>query len=144
MKEPIKEKLLNTAIDHLKKSPVLQEVRNAADSLLDHLNDTFKHDPISLADLVTKFSDSTDQLIIETEQNENLEFIGGELTARLQPQKEQKLSLILKLYFKNQKGSFVLKESEKQISQNVLTSESLEELNIQEQTFEVDDPLRRI
>lgn len=139
----MKEKILNAAIDHLKKSPVLQEVKVAADSLMDQLNKTFKHDPVSLDVLVSGLSDSTDQLIIDTERSDNLVFIGGELSACSAPQRPDTLSLKLKLYFNNPQDKILLKESEKQLDSSVLTSQALKDLNEKGiVTFEVDKPSR--
>lgn len=123
----MKEKALNAAIDHLKKSPVLQEIRVAADSLMEQLNATFKREPVGLETLVEKLSNSTDRLILHTINAEKIDFLGGELTASLPPHTD-KLSLKLKLYFRSVAGKTLLKENEKQLDSSVLTADSFNEL----------------
>ncbi len=138
------ENILNPVIDHLKKSPVLQTAISSAESLMDQLNSTFKHDPVPLDVLVGKLSCSTDNLIVASEHAENIKFVGGELTAYLPPADITKFALKLKLYFKNLNEEFILKESEKKLDRDILTSESLRELEENEQTFEVNEPANRL
>lgn len=134
------EKILNPIIDHLKRSPVLQTAVASADNLMDQINNAFKHEPISLDMLVEKLSPSTDNLIIATESEEGIKFIGGELTAYLPPADLNRFALNLKLYYKNSSDEFVLKEREKMLDRGILTTDSLAELKEKEQSFEVNEP----
>lgn len=137
----MKEVILNAAIGHLKKSPVLQAAVSVVDAWMDRINDTFQCESIPLNKIVENFSDSVDGIICHYRDSESLVFLGGELSAFIKEGDQNSFFLLLQLYFNNSNGSYVLKESLKEMSRNILTNESLDEL-LQKSTikFEVTPP----
>ena len=124
----MKELFLNSAINHLKNSPVLQSAVAIADDYMNKLNTSFSRDPIDLQQLLEKLSPATDDLIVGFERDEGLTFIGGELAVFLPVQKTEDFSVQLKLYFNNKQEKIILKEVNKNLSLKVLTKKSVDEL----------------
>ena len=140
MREKI-EGVINTAIDHFKKSPVLQKTVGLADGILDELNKSFHHEPTSLDALTTKLSADADRLILENQRQSGLSFVGGELVVSSQAKKHNHFSLTLKLYFQDTQQKVILKETYKELGLSVINESSQKELNMkQEITYEVNPP----
>ena len=95
------ENLANMSINHLKQSPVLQKTASLADAAMEEINKKLHIDVISLNKLAAGLSADTDKLILETQQNESLLFVGGELTASIQATQTENFTLCLQLYFQN-------------------------------------------
>lgn len=137
----MKEQILNAAINHLKKSPVLKGAVKAANEYMDKLNQDFVREAMELDQLLAELSPATDDLIIGFERDEGLNFIGGELAVGLLPQQVEDFAIQLKLYFKNKQEKVILKETNKILSLNLLTDKSTAELNFKgHMEFEVNAP----
>lgn len=135
--------MVNMGIDHLKKSPVLQKSAHLADGVMDEMNKTFQHEPISLDNLVKKLSLDTDTLILGIQHKEKLDFVGGELTALSSAQQAEHFSLALKLYFQNPQGKVILKENSKELAMNILDAASQQELKAKQSiSYEVNAPTK--
>ena len=74
-----KENNVINLINHLKKSPVLNALKDKVEQFAVQTS-SLRHEPISLDDLVSKLSDDTDKEILKIIKHENLNFIGGELS----------------------------------------------------------------
>jgi|GEM_PF-5112469 len=135
------EKLANMSIDHLKKSPVLQETVKLADAAMDEINKQVYIEPVSLDKLAAGLSVDTDKLILETQQNERLKFIGGELIALAQATQTTHFSLNLQLYFQNLQNKMILKEQKKELAFTILDASSQSELKQKQKiSYEVNTP----
>lgn len=137
----MKDLILNTAINHLKKSPLLQGAVSIANNYMDKLNENFVHEAVELDQLLAKLSPATDDLIIGFERNDGLTFIGGDLTVTLAHQETENFSIQLKLYLKDKKDKVILKEINKFLELKLLTTKSINELKSKNQIeFEVNAP----
>ena len=94
-----KESILNDLINHVKKSPILNSLKEKVDQVAIQTAN-LKHDPISLDRLVQGLSNDTDKEILNIIRSENLNFIGGELIVLSQTTKSNIFCLNLKLYNK--------------------------------------------
>lgn len=138
----MKEQILNAAINHLKKSPILKGAVKVADDYMGKLNKDLTRETIEISQLLAKLSPATDDLIIGFERDEGLNFIGGELTVGLLPQQLEDFAIQLKLYFKNKQEKVILKEVNKILELNLLTANSVAELNLKgRMEFEVNAPV---
>lgn len=124
----MKEFILNTAINHLKKSLILKSAAATANQYMDKLNADLTFEAIELDELLSKLSPATDNLIINFEHDEQLTFIGGEIAACKLPQQIEDFSIQLKMYFKNKQERIILKEIKKNLSLKLITNKSAIEL----------------
>ena len=132
---------VNIAISHLKKSPVLQKTVSMADGIMDEMNKTFQHEPISLDSLVASLSPDTDKLILDLQLKDSIQFIGGELIVSIPSSKSEKFALLLQLYFKEQSGKVLLKENGKELELELLDKQSQQDLIDKGRiSFEVEQP----
>ncbi len=139
----MKEKIMNMVIDHLKKSPVLQSAKSAVETALDHINDNLRFEPLELSALAERLSPATDQLILETEQSERAQYVGGRLSAIYSKDSGDDFVLLLKLYFKGGGERIFVKEVSKTLPAFLLATASLAELNAKgEISYEVDPPAK--
>lgn len=122
------EKLANTLISHLKKSPVLNGAVGFADSAINELNSSLRRDPIPLDELVSRLSENTDQTILNIQITESLVFVGGDLVASLNSMKQDMFCLDLKLYFQDVRSKVILKEIHKDLQSSILDEKSQQEL----------------
>lgn len=131
----------NAFIDHLKKSPVLNKTVGLVDGVIEEVNKNFKHEPISLDQLVARLSDDTDKEILQIQQQEALNFVGGELIVSSKASQDHYFSIDLKLYFKNSFGKIILKEKHKELELFILENSSKNDL-LQKTVikYEVDEP----
>ena len=135
------EKLANISINHLKKSPVLQKPATLADAAMDELNKQLHIDAISLDKLAAGLSTDTDNLILETQRNEGLRFVGGELIASSQATQAAHFALRLQLYFQNTQNKVILKEQNKELALSILDQASQQELQRKQSiSYEVNAP----
>ena len=122
-----KESILNDLINHVKKSPILNSLKEKVDQVAIQTAN-LKHDPISLDRLVQGLSNDTDKEILNIIRSENLNFIGGELIVFIQPIKSNIFCLDLKLYFQNNNDEIILKEKHKELDFYILDENSKNEL----------------
>lgn len=122
------ERLANKSINHLKKSPVLQKTATRANDAMDELNKQFHIEAISLDKLTARLSADTDKLILDTQRNEGLRFVGGELIASSQTTQAAHFGLHLQLYFQNAQHKVILKEQRKELALSILDEVSQQEL----------------
>lgn len=135
-----KENNVINLINHLKKSPVLNALKDKVEQFAAQTS-SLRHEPISLDDLVSKLSDDTDKEILKIIKHENLNFIGGELIVFIQPTKSNIFCLDLKLYFQNNNDEIILKEKHKELDFYILDENSKNELMEKKTiTYEVNAP----
>ena len=135
-----KESILNDLINHVKKSPILNSLKEKVDQVAIQTAN-LKHDPISLDRLVQGLSNDTDKEILNIIRSENLNFIGGELIVFIQPTKSNIFCLDLKLYFQNNNDEIILKEKHKELDFYILDENSKNELMEKKTiTYEVNAP----
>ena len=135
-----KESILNDLINHVKKSPILNSLKEKVDQVAIQTAN-LKHDPISLDRLVQGLSNDTDKEILNIIRSENLNFIGGELIVLIQPTKSNIFCLDLKLYFQNNNDEIILKEKHKELDFYILDENSKNELMEKKTiTYEVNAP----
>lgn len=135
------EKLANISINHLKQSPVLQKTATLADVAMDEINKQLHIEPISLDKLAAGLSADTDKIILETQQNEGLKFIGGELIASAQATQAAHFVLLLQLYFQNSQNKMILKEQHKELALSILDEACQNELKQKQKiSYEVNTP----
>lgn len=135
------ERLANKSIEHLKKSPVLQKTATLADGAMDELNKQFHIEAISLDKLAAGLSADTDKLILDTQRNEGLSFVGGELIASSQATQAAHFSLRLQLYFQNSQNKVILKAQNKELALSILDEISQQDLQQKQSiSYEVNAP----
>lgn len=135
------ERLANKSIEHLKKSPVLQKTATLADGAMDELNKQFHIEAISLDKLAAGLSADTDKLILDTQRNESLSFVGGELIASSQATQAAHFSLRLQLYFQNSQNKVILKAQNKELALSILDEISQQDLQQKQSiSYEVNAP----
>ena len=135
-----KESILNDLINHVKKSPILNSLKEKVDQVAIQTAN-LKHDPISLDRLVQGLSNDTDKEILKIIRSENLNFIGGELIVLGTSKKIDCFSLDLKLFFQNNKDEVILKEKHKELEFSILDETSQKELIEKKSiTYEVNEP----
>ena len=135
-----KESILNDLINHVKKSPILNSLKEKVDQVAIQTAN-LKHDPISLDRLVQGLSNDTDKEILNIIRSENLNFIGGELIVLGTSKKIDCFSLDLKLFFQNNKDEVILKEKHKELEFSILDETSQKELIENKSiTYEVNEP----
>lgn len=135
-----KENNVINLINHLKKSPVLNALKDKVEQFAVQTS-SLRHEPISLDDLVSKLSDDTDKEILKIIKHEKLNFIGGELIVFIQPTKSNIFCLDLKLYFQNNNDEIILKEKHKELDFYILDENSKNELMEKKTiTYEVNAP----
>ena len=135
-----KESILNDLINHVKKSPILNSLKEKVDQVAIQTAN-LKHDPISLDRLVQGLSNDTDKEILNIIRSENLNFIGGELIVLSQTTKSNIFCLNLKLYFQNNNDEIILKEKNKELDFDILDENSKNELIEKKSiTYEVTAP----
>ena len=135
-----KESILNDLINHVKKSPILNSLKEKVDQVAIQTAN-LKHDQISLDRLVQGSSNDTDKEILNIIRSENLNFIGGELIVLGTSKKIDCFSLDLKLFFQNNKDEVILKEKHKELEFSILDETSQKELIEKKSiTYEVNEP----
>ena len=135
-----KESILNDLINHVKKSPILNSLKEKVDQVAIQTAN-LKHDPISLDRLVQGLSNDTDKEILNIIRSENLNFIGGELIVLSKTTKINIFCLNLKLYFQNNNDEIILKEKNKELDFDILDENSKNELIEKKSiTYEVTAP----
>ena len=135
-----KESILNDLINHVKKSPILNSLKEKVDQVAIQTAN-LKHDPISLDRLVQGLSNDTDKEILNIIRSENLNFIGGELIVLGTSKKIDCFSLDLKLFFQINKDEVILKEKHKELEFSILDETSQKELIEKKSiTYEVNEP----
>ena len=135
-----KDKVLSDFINHIKKSPILNALKDKVDQVAIQTA-SFKHEPISLDNLVVGLSNDTDKEILKIIKHENLNFIGGELIVLGTSKKIDCFSLDLKLFFQNNKDEVILKEKHKELEFSILDETSQKELIEKKSiTYEVNEP----
>ena len=106
------EKSLSDLINHVKKSPVLNALKDTVEQIALKTSN-LKHEPVSLDSLVRGLSNETDKEIVRIIKSEDLQFIGGELIVLNKSQQKDHFSLDLQLYFQNKSEEVVIKEKHK-------------------------------
>ena len=135
-----KESILNDLINHVKKSPILNSLKEKVDQVAIQTAN-LKHDPISLDRLVQGLSNDTDKEILNIIRSENLNFIGGEIIVLGKSKKIDCFSLDLMLFFQNNKDEVILKEKHKELEFSILDETSQKELIEKKSiTYEVNEP----
>ena len=135
-----KENNVINLINHLKKSPVLNALKDKVEQIAVQTA-SLRHEPIGLDDLVSKLSNDTDKEILKIIKHENLNFIGGELIVLGTSKKIDCFSLDLKLFFQNNKDEVILKEKHKELEFSILDETSQKELIEKKSiTYEVNEP----
>lgn len=135
-----KDKVLSDFINHVKKSPILNALKDKVDQVAIQTA-KFKHEPISLDNLVLGLSNDTDKEILNIIKHENINFIGGELVVLSKSRNIDCFSLDLKLYFQNNQNEIILKEKHKELEFSILDETSQKELIEKKSiTYEVNEP----
>ena len=135
-----KENNVINLINHLKKSPVLNALKDKVEQIAVQTA-SLRHEPIGLDDLVSKLSNDTDKEILKIIKHENLNFIGGEVIVLSQTTKSNIFCLNLKLYFQNNNDEIILKEKNKELDFDILDENSKNELIEKKSiTYEVTAP----
>lgn len=86
------EKSLSDLINHVKKSPVLNALKDTVEQIALKTSN-LKHEPVSLDSLVRGLSNETDKEIVRIIKSEDLQFIGGELIVLNKSQQKDHFSL---------------------------------------------------
>lgn len=134
------EKSLSDLINHVKKSPVLNALKDTVEQIALKTSN-LKHEPVSLDSLVRGLSNETDKEIVRIIKSEDLQFIGGELIVLNKSQQKDHFSLDLQLYFQNESEEVVLKEKHKELEFSILDEKSQQELlNKGTIKYEVNEP----
>lgn len=140
--EKYTEDTINHTIDYIKSIPIVQKAHLFLNAAMDKINDRLTYPPVSLTDLVKKFSPETDRLIIDIQKKEGLAFVAGRLTAKYQGSSSTAFVMELRLYFKNDNGKFILAETNENLPLKLLSIDSASELEKKEEiSYEVDGPM---
>jgi hypothetical protein len=134
------EKYLSDFINHIKKSPVLNALKDTVEQVALKTSN-LKHEPLSLDSLVSGLSNETDKEILKIIKTEDIQFIGGELIVLNKSELKDHFSLDLKLYFQNKSEEIILKEKHKELELSILDEISQQELfNKGTIKYEVNEP----
>lgn len=121
--------------------PIIKEAAVLIENFFDDVADFLQKEPLSIDKIAEKMSKSTDRIILNATQKENLSFLGGYLHAIATEGNNSKIRLELKLYFKNSDGKNVIKETSSQIDSARVEENSLKELlSLKKISFPVSAP----
>lgn len=98
--------------------------------------------PVSLDKLAKRYSLRVDEMILKAEKEENLHYVGGQLTISFQS--ETGFAIAIELYFQNQKKEWVrMQSSSGELNMRYLNEEARKELRMKKKVaFEIDEPKR--
>lgn len=131
----------NKAIDHLKRSPVLNTTVRLVEQGLDEVDRHFQIEPIPLDDLVRRLSEDSDRFISNIVAKENMDFLGGHVVVRLDGENNEILMIMLKAYFSSSAQTIISKETSKTYDSTCVLKEDFERLlEVGEIAYEVNFP----
>ena len=111
----IKDKLLN-----------VDAALDALGSALCHILDILLTEPKSLSEIINAQSALVDRYILKVEVEERIQFIGGKLHIKNQP--DENIAFLIELYFKNNQDEWIKKENNILINKGKIKEESMIEM----------------
>lgn len=87
---------------------------------------------VSLDEIVKKYSETVDEFILETEKENDLNFVGGKFKMKFL---EEDIGVIIECYFQNREKQWIKKHSENKMNIDIVDGLSLQRLK-KENEFE--------
>lgn len=119
-------------------------LENKLESVISLLSQVNKNDIKDISSFIKMFSRSLDTFILETEQNEGLNYRAGTLSLKLLDNDSMKL--ISDLYFQNKDEKWIYKQTEtRAMDMDVfLTQPSIDQLRLEKELkFDIEKPIRK-
>lgn len=95
---------------------------------------------VSFDDVLDLYSETIDKLIVETINKEKLKYVGGNIKINYH---QDNIEFIIECYFQDEKGTWVKKAGNNNLSVNRFKTQSIEELiRVKHMKFDIEEPKR--